>query len=197
MKTHKPSVLRGIATGVVAGVAATIMMDQFLKLSSLSQKALEKRHKLAEGESPWEIAHEQALQEAQAAQQEDSTEIVARKLSEAVGKPLPGHDKKAAGQAVHFTFGTLMGIVYGVTSEILPEATAGGGTAFGTLLFLGADEVAVPALRLAPPPTETAPFDHLQHWAAHVVYGGTLELVRSLVSRLLRPRRFARLPWVR
>ena len=46
------------------------------------------------------------------------------------------------------------------------------------------DEVAVPAFQLAPAPTETPATDHLQHWAAHVVYGASLELVRSLVRRI-------------
>jgi uncharacterized membrane protein (UPF0136 family) len=185
MKRPKPSILRGVATGLLAGIAATLIMDQFQKLSAASQKAIEKHQKLAEGESPWQIAHEQARQEMQAAEQEDSTEIVARKIAAVVGKPLQNETKKTAGQAVHYTFGTLMGVVYAVAAELLPETTSGGGTAFGTLLFLGAHEVAVPALRLSPPPTETAPTDHLQHWAAHVVYGGALELVRGLVRRLL------------
>jgi putative membrane protein len=78
-----------------------------------------------------------------------------------------------------------MGIVYAVSAELLPEATTGAGTAFGTLLFLAAHEVAVPAFQLSPSPAETPAFDHLQHWAAHVVYGGTLELVRSLLTRLM------------
>jgi hypothetical protein len=160
-------------------------MDQFFKLASSGHKAAEKRKKLAEGESGWQIANEQAQQELEAAQREDSTEIFAGKIAQAIGKPLVDKDeRKKAGQAVHYAFGTLMGVVYGVTTEILPEATAGGGTGFGTLLFFGADEVAVPALRLAPKPAGSAPFDHLQHWAAHVVYGGSLELIRSLIRRI-------------
>src|SRR3982074_3618984 len=141
--------------------------------------------KLAQGESPWEIAHEQVQQEQQAAEQEDSTEILARKIAEARGKTLDKEKKKKAGQAVHYTFGTLMGIVYGVSAELVPEATTGAGTAFATLLFLGAEEVAVPPLRPAPPPAQTPAPDHLQHWAAHVVYGGSLELVRSLLRRFI------------
>jgi uncharacterized membrane protein YagU involved in acid resistance len=160
-------------------------MDQFLKLTSAGQKAVEKQIKLADGESEWQVAHEQVQQEQQAAQHEDSTEIVARKIAKAAGRTLNKEQKKTGGQAVHYTFGTLMGIVYGVSAELIPEVTTGAGTGFGTLLFLSADEVAVPALRLAPPPTETGAPDHLQHWAAHVVYGGSLELVRSLVKRLL------------
>ena len=183
MPSRKPSVLRGLIVGATAGIAATLVMDQFQKLSAASQKALEKQKKLSQGESPWTIAHEQALEEQKQASQENSTVIVARNLAEAVGREIPPDNKQQAGNAVHYTFGTLMGVVYGLTAEFLPEISSGGGTAFGTLLFLGADEIAVPALHLAPPPTETAPTDHLQHWAAHVVYGGALELVRSLVTK--------------
>ena len=186
MRAKRPSVLRGIITGAAAGIAATLIMDQFLKLTSAGQKAVEKQMKLAQGESPWEIAHEQVQQEQQAAQQEDSTEIVARKIANATGKALDKEQKKTAGQVVHYTFGTLMGIVYGVSAELVPEATTGAGTAFGTLLYLGADEIAVPALQLSPAPVPGAPgFDRLQHWASHVVYGGSLELVRSLLRRFI------------
>jgi hypothetical protein len=185
MRTDHPSVVRGIVTGITAGIAATLIMDQFFKLTSATQKTVEKQVKLAQGESTWQIAHEQVQKEQEAAEQEGSTEIVARKIAEAIGTQLTKEDKKTAGQAVHYTFGTLMGIVYCVSAELLPEATTGAGTAFGTLLFLGAHEIAVPAFQLAPLPTETSPTDHLQHWAAHVVYGGSLELVRSLMKRLM------------
>ena len=35
-----------------------------------------------------------------------------------------------AGQAVHYAFGTLMGAIYGVSAELVPEVTTGGGTAY-------------------------------------------------------------------
>lgn len=185
MGTRKPSVLRGMAIGVAAGITATLIMDQFLKLATAGQKAVEKRKKLADHESPWQIAHEQALKEQKEAEQEDSTEIVARRVAEAVGTHLHKEEKKRAGRAVHYTFGTLMGVVYAVSAELLPEVTTGAGTAYGTLLFLAADEVAVPAFQLAPAPVNTPAFDHLEHWAAHVVYGGSLEMVRNLIRRLM------------
>jgi hypothetical protein len=185
MRANRPSIPRGIVTGAAAGIAATLIMDQFLKLTAAGEKAVEKQFKLAQGESPWQVAHEQVQQEQQAAQHEGSTEKVARKIAEATGTSLDKEKKKKAGQVVHYTFGTLMGMVYGVSAELLPEATTGAGTAFGTLLFLGADEVAVPAFQLSPAPTDTPATDHLQHWAAHVVYGGSLELTRSLLKRLM------------
>jgi uncharacterized membrane protein YagU involved in acid resistance len=160
-------------------------MDQFQKLSSTTKKAAEKQLRLAQHESEEAIERDQQQQAEQAAQQEGSTEKVARRMAEAVGKELPPQQKKQAGQAVHYAFGILMGAVYGVVAELIPEVTTGGGTAYGTLLFLAADEVAVPAFQLAPPPNETPASDHLQYWAAHVVYGGSLELVRGLLRRLM------------
>ena len=78
-----------------------------------------------------------------------------------------------------------MGVCYSATAEFFPEVATGGGTAFGTLLFLGADEVAVPAFKLSKPPTETPASSQLEHWAAHIVYGGTLELARNVLRRLI------------
>jgi methylthioribose-1-phosphate isomerase len=183
MKKRNPAVLPAVASGLAAGVIATVVMDQFLKLASSGQKALEKQKKLSEGESEWAVAHEQAMEEQQAAEQEGSTEKVARKVAETAGHHLTPEGKKSAGQAVHYTFGTLVGVLYACTAELLPEATTGAGTAFGTVLFLAADEIAVPAFRLAPPPTKQPASDQLEHWAAHVVYGVTLELARTLLRK--------------
>lgn len=184
-RRQRPNVFRGVVTGITAGLAATLLMDQFQKLSSTSKKAAQKQLRLAHHESEEAIDRDQRQQAEQVAQQEGSTEKVARKIAEAAGKKLPPDQKKKAGQAVHYAFGTLMGAVYGVAAELVPEVTTGGGTAYGTLLFLAADEVAVPAFQLSPPPTETRTTDHLQYWAAHVVYGGSLELVRSLLRRFM------------
>lgn len=184
-RKHRPNVFRGVVTGLTAVIAATLIMDQFQKLSSAGQKAAEKQVRLALQESEEQIERDQQQKAEEAAQQEGSTEKVARKIAETAGKQLPATEKKKAGQAVHYAFGTLMGAVYGVTAELVPEVTTGGGTAYGTLLFLAADEVAVPAFQLSPPPTQTRSTDHLQHWAAHVVYGGSLELVRSILRRFM------------
>ena len=184
MRKRSPEVLPALASGLAAGLIATVVMDQFLKLASSGQKALERQKKLADGESEWAVAHEQILQEQQAGQQEGSTEKVARKIAETAGHHLTPQNKKTAAQAVHYTFGTLVGVIYACTAELLPEATTGAGTAFGTALFLAADEIAVPAFRLSPPPTQQPATDQLEHWAAHVVYGVTLEVSRALMRKV-------------
>ncbi len=93
-------------------------------------------------------------------------------------------DKQTAGRGLHYGFGTLMGAVYGPAAEYFPVVGLGGGLAFGTVLFLGTDEAMLPALRLASQPGETSGTDHLLHWAAHVVYSGTMELTRRALVRL-------------
>ncbi len=150
-RRHKPNVVRGVVTGIAAGFAATLIMDQFQRLTSVGQKAAEKQIRIAHHESVEAIERDQHHKEEEAAQQEDSTEKVARKIAAVAGKDLPQEDRKKAGQAVHYAFGTLMGAVYGVTAELIPEVTTGGGTGYGTLLFLGADEIAVPAFQLSLP----------------------------------------------
>ncbi|MEO7028574.1 MAG: DUF1440 domain-containing protein [Acidobacteriaceae bacterium] len=182
---HRPSLAKGLLSGIAAGIVATLAMDQFQNLLAAAQKAADKQKKLAQGETPWTIANEQAQQEIKQQESEGSTEKVARKLAETAGVTIPKDRIKTAGQAVHFTFGTLMGVCYSATAEFVPEITTGGGTAFGTLLFLAADEVAVPAFHLSDPPTEQPASSHLQYWAAHIVYGGTLELARNILRRLM------------
>ena len=183
--SKRPSVVKGLIVGVAAGYAATLVMDQFQSLLATAQKASEKQKKLAEGESPWLIANEQAQQEMKQKDTDNAPDKVARKIAEVTGTTIPKEQIKSAGQAVHFIFGTLMGIGYSVAAEFLPEVTSGGGTAFSTLLFLGGDEVVIPALHLSPPPTKQPAGSHLQYWAAHIVYGGTLELTRTILRRFI------------
>ena len=119
-------------------------------------------------------------------QGEDSTQIVADAISHTfTGHHLSKQQKKVGGPIVHYAFGGLMGGVYGGIAEYSPHSRAGLGTLFGSALFLGADEVAVPALKLGKPPTQQPASDQIGHWAAHLVYGTTVELVRRGIRRLL------------
>ena len=86
---------------------------------------------------------------------------------------------------MHYGFGALMGAVYGGLSEEFSPTSSAWGTAFGSALFIGADEIAVPALGLAPGPSETPLNMHLFAWASHLVYGAALESVRRPVRSAL------------
>ncbi len=185
-KKRTPSLWKGVVAGLAGGIAATIMMDQVQQAIARGANELDRRKRLAQGESEGSIATKQAEKAKDEVDEAGSTGGVARAVTHAVtGHILTADEEKRGGSIVHYCFGTSMGVLYGVAAEFLPEATSGGGTAFGTLLFLGADEIAVPALGLASPPQDVPVASHANHWALHIAYGATAELVRSLVRRML------------
>jgi hypothetical protein len=175
MGYHRKSIAKGMAAGAVAGVAATIAMDQLQKAWS---KGAEELKKVIDG-------HE-SQPDPQQESSDSATEQVADKVAQITGSEEPSKEqKKQGGQAVHYAFGTLMGVAYGVAAEMWPGTQFGFGTGYGTAVFLGADETAVPTFGLAPSPTKTPPSTHANAWAAHPAYGTVLELTRRLVRRAL------------
>jgi putative membrane protein len=162
---------KGLAAGLAGGLAATFVMTQFQELSA----KLEKKLKESQGNGGEKKK-----------KGEDATVKAASKVSRKVlHHPLTPGEKKKAGPAVHYGFGTLTGAAYGVLAELVPGVTLGAGAPFGTALWVGADEIAVPAFGLSGPPWESPPSVHVKALAAHLVYGVTAEGVRKLVRRAL------------
>jgi putative membrane protein len=160
---------KGLAAGLIGGLAATYVMTRFQELSGKLEKKLDKKEQ-GQGEGKGENA----------------TVKAAAKISRGLfDHQLTPGEKKTAGPAVHYGFGTLTGALYGVLAELAPALTRGAGAPFGTALWLGADEVAVPAFGLSGPPWESPPSVHAQGLAAHLVYGVAAEGVRKLVRRAL------------
>ena len=164
----KPSLVRGLLTGAVAGLAGSLVMAGFQELVGISSP--ENR----------DGSHAHAPQPGQ----ENTTETTARKVMKQFGRPLRRHNKQVAGRALHYGFGLVMGTVYGAIAEYLPIVGLGAGTAFGTILFVATDEAVLPLLKLTSLPSATPPADHVLHWASHVTYGTTLELTRKQMVRL-------------
>ena len=78
-----------------------------------------------------------------------------------------------------------MGAFYGGLAELEPRATAGAGLPYGAAVFVGADEVAVPALGLSKPPQEYPASAHIYGLASHLVYGLSLEMARRGIRRMM------------
>ena len=57
----------------------------------------------------------------------------------------------------------------------------GPGTLYGSAVWLGADEVALPALGYAAPAQERPTNEHIYGAAAHAVYGAVTETVRDVL----------------
>ena len=156
-----PNIWAAAAAGLVAGLAASFVMDRFqagvAALSSSDSDA------------------------------EPATEKAADKLSQAVvGHDVPDDRKPLAGQAVHYALGAGLGVVYAVAAEFRPAVTAGYGTAFALANTALLDEAAVPAVGLGDAPWKTAPSTHLYSVASHMVFGTVTEGVRRLLRGWMR-----------
>jgi putative membrane protein len=187
-RREKPSVWKGLVAGLAGGLAATVVMTEFQKGWQKAAKALEEKngHSRKSKSRSQESKSDQPRNE----QKEDATMKAAGKVASAVGHPASFRQKKKAGPFVHYGFGATMGALYGVMQEIAPRAMRTlnpvvSGIGFGSALFIGADEVAVPALGLSGSPKKTPLSGHLHGLASHLVYGVTGESVRRTVRHYL------------
>lgn len=147
--------LRGLVAGALGGLFASAVMNNFQALAAPL---------LPPSDAP------------------PATEVAADKLAiAAAGVAVPDKAKPAAGNAVHYGFGAALGAAYGLAAEWSPAVTAGAGTGFGAAAAGLFDEIAVPALRLSPPPAETPAGLHLYGVISHLVYGVALEASRRLL----------------
>ena len=168
----QPKIWRGILVGLVAGLVASWTMDRFQDAwIAVSPPDDSKK----EGDAA-------RASEASQESQDDATVKAASVISEGLFEhKLTKGEKKFAGPAVHYAVGATSGIVYGIASEFLPEATKGFGLPYGTAFWLVVDEGAVPLLRLSKPPTAYPASTHIYALASHLVFGATAEGVRRLL----------------
>ncbi len=167
--TITANVWRSTAAGALGGLAASFAMNQFQALVSAAAKAA----------SPPDSDKQES-----SSQDDDATVKTAKVISTKVfNHELTADEKKWAGPAVHYALGTTLGALYGGLAETFPVVTAGYGIAYGTAVWLGADEITVPALGLSPPASETPPSSHAKALAAHLVYGVVTALTRKIILR--------------
>jgi len=167
----------GIVAGIAGGLVASWVMNVFMEnLGPQIQKAVQ-------GNEP-QTGHEEPQN---GEKPDDATMNTADAIVSTVtgGRHLSRAGKEVGGPIVHYSFGAVMGGIYGALAEGLPQATTGFGTAFGAALFTGADLVAVPVLNLSGSPADAPVSSLATPFAAHLVYGATTETVRRLVRALL------------
>jgi hypothetical protein len=185
---EESNIWKGLAAGVVGGLVASVVMNQFQALWGKLAEGVEKSHgaqSLQEGSPEHGVGRE--LQERGSDEEEDDA---AERIANAIAKGVFDHEltkseKETAGTAVHYAFGVATGALYGAMAEILPDITIGAGLPFGAFVWVTADEGAVPALGLSKAPTEYPLSTHAYALASHFVYGLTAEIVRREVRRAL------------
>ena len=181
-------VLKGLAAGVVGGLAAAWAMNQFQALWGRLAEGEERPHgaqSLQQGTPEHGVGRE--LQERGSDEEEDNAAVrAANAVSEAVfDHRLTKAEKETGGMVAHYAMGAASGAIYGAAAEVFPSATVGAGLPFGAAVWLVADEMVVPALGLSKPPAEYPLSIHAYSLASHLVYGLTAELVRGAVRRAL------------
>lgn len=185
-RLREGDVLKGVAAGLVGGLVAAWVMSEFQTIWSKLSEQLSGEGEGSEEGSPSEEGRGDG--EKSEEQEEPATVKAAEAISENVlSHELTKSEKKVAGPAMHYGFGSTMGALYGGVAEAWPGATLGAGTLFGSAVWLGADELAVPALGLSRSPTEHPPSTHIYALVSHIVFGATTESVRALLrSTVLR-----------
>lgn len=182
--------LKGLLAGALGGLAAACVMNQFQSALSRALGAESRTHgaqSLQTGEprggDEWAAGQ---INNAEVAESRDAAERVAAAAAESLaGRELTRREQDAGGTLVHYAYGTLTGAAYGLAAEYAPAATAGLGLPFGMAVWLGADELVVPALGLSKPAEDYPPSVHAYSIASHLVYGLTTELVRAALRRRL------------
>ncbi|HEY7098998.1 MAG TPA: DUF6789 family protein [Terriglobales bacterium] len=175
---------KGAVAGLAGGLAGTIAMTIFQKSWAATAKKLAEQNN---GQQPNRNARGGESRD----ESEDSTVKVAAKIASFAGTPLTTEQKKMGGSAVHYGFGATMGLLFGSLREIAPYQAwrypALTGICFGTLVFLGADEIAVPSLNLSEKPSQKSASEHAYELAGHVIFGLTL----GYITRAVRDRRWS------
>ncbi len=111
--------------------------------------------------------------------------VLAERLA---GRPLSPRQQLIWMEAIHWTFGTVTGAVYGGVAEVAPLVRVGYGVVFGLVLQLFTHESTVPLLGLDRPPWQQPLREHASEFVSHAFYGLATEIVRRLVRRRLQPR---------
>lgn len=175
--TGEPDVVKGAVAGILGGLAGTFAMSEFQAWWS----------RAVDGVEPQSAGGKHDARDWQELQEDrNANEMAAQTVAEhTIGRPLDRDELSVAAPVMHYTFGTVMGAVYGAIAENAPAARALSGAAWGTAVWAGADEIAMPALGLSDR-TDVQPFErHLHSFAAHIVYGVTTEIVRRGVRAAL------------
>ena len=182
MREDNANIWKGIVAGIAGGLVASWTMNQFQAAWTRLAEGTEKPHG-AQSMKPAQGSNEKGQD---SKEDENATVKIAEAISEGVfGHELQESEKKPAGAAVHYAFGTASGALYGALAEVAPQVTTAAGIPFGAAFWLLADEVSVPLLGLAKGPTEYPLSTHAYALASHLVYGATAELSRRAVRQIL------------
>jgi hypothetical protein len=162
------SLRASILAGAAAGLAGTWAMTEFQGWWS---RAIAGDNRRSAG------GDQDARGWQERSEDQNANELMAQRIAaHTIERPLTRDELALAAPAVHYAFGTLMGALFGAAAWRVHLIAPATGAAFGTAVWIAADEIAMPALRLSRPDVDYPADVHLQAFASHVVFGVTTEL---------------------
>jgi putative membrane protein len=100
-------------------------------------------------------------------------------------RPLSEEEEEASVRAIHWTFGALVGGVYGTVAEYQPAVTGRLGTNFGVTVCGITHAATLPLMGLTEKPEDQPLREHASELVSHAIYGATTEVVRRIARRVL------------
>jgi hypothetical protein len=163
----------GVLAGAIGGLAGTWAMSEAQRMWTCA----------VDGEAPVSAAGKHDARDWQERSEgQNSNEIAAQAVATSVtGRRLERDELGVGAALMHYTFGTAAGALYGAFVHRRPSQA--NGIAFGLAVWLLADEIAMPLLGLSKSTLRRPAEKRLQSIAAHIVFGMTTDLTRSVVLR--------------
>jgi Protein of unknown function (DUF1440) len=161
-------VYQGMVAGAFAGVVGTWAMSEVQRLWT----------HMVDGDAPESAGGRHDARDWQERiERQNSNELAAQAMARYVlGRGLTQEELRLAAPLVHYLFGAAMGAIYGAYAERRQAERSG--AAFGTMVWLAADEIAMPLLGLSDSTTRRPLEMHLQSLVAHLVFGAATEMTR-------------------
>ena len=159
---------KGLLAGAIAGLVGTWAMGEVQRLWTHA----------VDGDVPESAAGRHDARDWQERSEgQNSNELAAQAIARRVlGRSLTKQELRVAAPLIHYAFGAAMGGVYGTYAGWRQSHRFG--AAFGTTVWLAADEIAMPLLGLSQS-TARRPLEmHVQAFVAHLVFGTATEMTR-------------------
>jgi putative membrane protein len=164
-------VYQGVIAGGIGGLVGTWAMNEAQRLWT----------RAVDGDAPESAAGRHDARDWQErTEHQNSNELAAQALAGYIlGRRLTRQELRVAAPLVHYSFGAVVGAIYGAYAE--RRQADGSGRGFGMAVWLAADEIAMPLFGLSDS-TARRPLEmHLQSLVAHLVYGTATEVTRRSV----------------
>jgi hypothetical protein len=160
-------IMRDVAAGALAGLAATWVMGQVTSY-------------LYEHEDD-----EARRQEDKARGGKTAYGVAAEKAAAAAGIELSDEQRQKLGSGIHWVLGAGAGAVYGALKGRVPAVDTGRGLAYGAAFWGIVDEGANTALGLTPGPQQFPWQTHARGLAGHLVFAVVADALLSGTRRVL------------